>query len=327
MNKLEFVKTAGFGRRSCPAGRKTTAASIVLPALLLAGCVGDMRGSDVTRPRYTNPLDELQADAAAEPEQPQTAVAAGRPARVRYVQALENDTARTIAERVGADPEQVAEMNDLFPDAPLSAGRILVVPTGDGIATPEEISRIASSALEGGPDDALPVPGGGSPAGAVKLRDPFAEEDGLPPPPAAKEPLPEDIEIAGLPASPDFSQYQSAARFQFPVQGDIIRGYSEGPGGNEGIDIAAPAGSPVVAAEDGEVALLSQSKDDTAILLIRHPDNLYTVYSNLKNITVEKGQKVTRGQNLGAVADGDKEFLHFEVRVGTESTDPMPYIL
>ena len=74
------------------------------------------------------------------------------------------------------------------------------------------------------------------------------------------------------------------------------------------------------------MALISRSTDQTAILLIRHADAYYTVYANLTDVAVERGEQIARGQPLGAIAGGDKEFLHFEIRKGTESTDPMPYI-
>ena len=333
MNKLD-LPALGLILRCCrPADGRMPAAGLLSAALLLSGCFGDMRGGDVTRPHYVNPLDEYQTAQSPEPAPIEAQAAeSGNSARVRYIQALEGDTARTIAGRAGADPLQVAEMNGLLPDSPLSAGRIIVVPAGSDVASPEDISRIASSALDGGESDAAAAGPGAVAAAApatVKLKDPFGDESELPAPPAADQPLPEDIETVALPASPEFSQYQSpvpATRFQFPVKGEIIRGYSDAPGGNEGIDIAAPAGSPVVAAGEGEVAMLSRSSDETAILLLRHPDNHYTVYSNLTDVSVEKGQQVTRGQNLGAVAGGENEFLHFEVRIGTESTDPVPYI-
>jgi murein DD-endopeptidase MepM/ murein hydrolase activator NlpD len=112
------------------------------------------------------------------------------------------------------------------------------------------------------------------------------------------------------------------------VSGKIIRGYKKGANGNDGIDISAPVGTNVKAAEDGEVALISKGADDKAILLIRHADNLYTVYSNIANVGLKKGQKVSRGQKIGGVAnsaDGNP-YLHFEIRRGTESVDPAPFL-
>ena len=111
-----------------------------------------------------------------------------------------------------------------------------------------------------------------------------------------------------------------------PVEGEIVQEFAGTTGGIEGINIAAPAGSSVVAADDGEVAMMSRSQDNTAILLIRHPEQLFTVYKNITNVSVEKGQRVRRGQTIGAVPSGENATLHFEVRIGTQATDPVPYL-
>ncbi len=150
-----------------------------------------------------------------------------------------------------------------------------------------------------------------------------------PTPPSASKPLPEEVETATLPPSPELDQFKSddsSRKFLTPVQGKIIQKYSGKKGGNEGIDIAATPGTAVKAAEDGEVALISRSVGSNTIVLLRHSDNIYTVYSNVKDVKLKKGQKVKRGQKIGAVAEGDPSHLHFEVRRGTESVDPAPYL-
>lgn len=151
-----------------------------------------------------------------------------------------------------------------------------------------------------------------------------------PVPPSASKPLPKPVEVAKLPDSPNMAADRTPAgasgKLLTPVEGKIIRGYSKGSKGNEGIDIAAAAGTSVKAADTGEVALISKSVGNTTILLIRHPDNLYTVYSNITDVSLKKGQKVSRGQTVGKVASGSPSFLHFEIRRGTESVDPAPYL-
>lgn len=151
-----------------------------------------------------------------------------------------------------------------------------------------------------------------------------------PTPPSAKKPLPTTVAAAPVPESPNMAADRTPAgasgKLLMPVNGDIIRGYSKGGKGNEGIDIAATVGTSVKAAETGEVALISKSVGDTTILLIRHPDNLYTVYSNITGVSLSKGQKVSRGQTVGKVAKGSPAFVHFEIRRGTESVDPAPYL-
>lgn len=302
--------------------RAGMAASVLLIA---ASCVNDMRGRDVTRPPLDNPMGQSVAPETA-PAETTGLEAAPSDATVRYIQALPNDTVRIIAARVNVDADQLALINNRLPDSLLRTGQLVAVPINKDPAKTGDIARIAARALE----EQKPIQT--SESEGLKLRDPFADNDEIPAPPASNEPLPSNIETVSLPESPDFSQYQTTqtlSRLQMPVQGDIIREYSEGTNGNEGIDIRARAGSPVVAAADGEVVLLSQASkdsDNNVILLIRHPDNLFTVYSGLTETVIEKGDRVERGQTLGVIASGEEEFLHFEVRIGTKSTDPIPYL-
>jgi murein DD-endopeptidase MepM/ murein hydrolase activator NlpD len=110
-----------------------------------------------------------------------------------------------------------------------------------------------------------------------------------------------------------------------PVQGRVIRPYARGT--NEGIGIAASAGTTVRAAADGVVAAITRDTGQVPILVIRHESlDLMTVYVNLDNISVERGARVSRGASIGTVAAGDPAFLHFEVRRGFESVDPMPFL-
>lgn len=108
-----------------------------------------------------------------------------------------------------------------------------------------------------------------------------------------------------------------------PVSGSIIRPYGNG---NEGIDIGAATGTPVNAAADGEVAAITQDTDQIPILVVRHPDGLLTVYANIRNIAVSRGDRVTRGQRLAEVGSGSPSFLHFEVRRGFEAVDPTDFL-
>ena len=62
------------------------------------------------------------------------------------------------------------------------------------------------------------------------------------------------------------------------------------------------------------------------ILVIRHADNLLTVYANIDGIKVAKGAAVKRGQSIATVRAGTPSFVHFEVRQGFESVDPTPYL-
>mgnify|MGYP006205959547 FL=1 len=108
-----------------------------------------------------------------------------------------------------------------------------------------------------------------------------------------------------------------------PVQGSIIRGYDKK---SHGIDIAAPAGTPVKAAAAGTVAAITMDTEQTPIIVIRHDGGLLTVYAGVAGITVKKGDAVGKGQTIANVRSGSPSFLHFEVRRGVDSTDPMPFL-
>ena len=109
-----------------------------------------------------------------------------------------------------------------------------------------------------------------------------------------------------------------------PVQGSIIRAYSKGK--NEGINIKGSPGDSVKAADSGTVAAITKSAEGVPIVVIRHPDNLLTVYANVANVSVGKGDSVSKGTTIAKLRSGDNSFVHFEVRNGFDSVDPTPYL-
>ena len=118
-----------------------------------------------------------------------------------------------------------------------------------------------------------------------------------------------------------------AASFEFPVYGKIIREYVKNK--TDGIDISAPEGTPVVAAETGVVGAITSvtaESKNPSIIVLKHKDNLLTVYGGLGEINVKEREKVFRGQTIGKVGPGGPSFLHFEVRQGFQSLDPMGFL-
>ncbi|WP_112323261.1 M23 family metallopeptidase [Oceanibium sediminis] len=167
------------------------------------------------------------------------------------------------------------------------------------------------------------------------------------PPPSASAPLPanQDLSPVAVPASPNLGAERTAAsapkpepaptpapvasQLARPVAGaSVLNPYKPGvKNGNEGIDFAAAAGTPVVAAEAGEIALISKSLGGLGtIVLVRHAGNLMTVYGRITDVSLQKGDRVSRGQKLGVIAEGKTPNLHFEVRQGTTAVDPGPYL-
>lgn len=154
------------------------------------------------------------------------------------------------------------------------------------------------------------------------------------PAPVERAPQPQAPEIASVtpePAAPAPASVSSSARFIKPTTAPIALPFSRaaGPGRNDGVDFATRAGDPVAAADNGTVALISKSLGGLGtIVLVRHEDEFLTVYGRVDNVTVRKGDRVSRGQVIAQVADltaPRNPYLHFEVRRGAESVDPQQY--
>jgi lipoprotein NlpD len=87
---------------------------------------------------------------------------------------------------------------------------------------------------------------------------------------------------------------------------------------HEGIDLAAPEGTPVLAAHDGVVVLESDSWGRYGKVIVVKGEGLLTVYAHNSVNKVEKGARVRRGQRIakvGATGDASAPHLHFETRI------------
>ncbi len=234
------------------------------------------------------------------------------------------ETAYSIARLYGVSVTALASWNRLGPDLAVHEGQQLLIPI---VETPPPAPPVKPATL---PRDTTP-PAKVAQAPIAPPADVAKPGQGSPTPvpPSADKPLPPATGPVTEPPSPKLSQYQSktaTTKFLMPVEGNIISPYTGKKGGNEGIDIAAMPGTAVLAAADGTVALISKSVAANTIVLIRHGGNLFTVYSNVTDVPLAKGDKVLRGQKIGTIAQGAPSFLHFEIRKGTQSVDPEKYL-
>lgn len=216
---------------------------------------------------------------------------------------LRGETAYTISRLYQVPVKALGEWNGLGPDFAIREGQYLLIPVKDQPAPARNV-----------PDTAVTPPGAGSPT---------------PTPPSATEPLPDEKIAATPPEPPKVAvgkpSRPSNAAMAMPVGGGkIVRTYSKGK--NDGIDIAGSPKSAVSAAESGTVAAITRDADQVPIIVVRHDSNLLTVYANVAQIAVNKGDRVSRGQKLAELRDGNDAYLHFEVRDGFESVDPEPYL-
>lgn len=98
---------------------------------------------------------------------------------------------------------------------------------------------------------------------------------------------------------------------------------------HNGIDMAAPSGSPILAAYDGSVVEASYSSTMGNYVMIDHGDNLYTIYMHASALHVSKGAVVTRGQQIASVGSTGRStgpHLHFSVRLNGGYANPRSYL-
>jgi murein DD-endopeptidase MepM/ murein hydrolase activator NlpD len=230
------------------------------------------------------------------------------------------ETAFTVARLYSVPVKDLAEWNGLGADFAIRAGQFLLIPVPS--QNPPKAAPAQTAA-------ATPLPGEGS---------------STPTPPSATKPLPAEkvapavapITTAAVtpkaepkPVKPvadvgKTSKPAASGKLVRPVNGTIIREYSKGK--NEGINIKAAAGTSVKAADTGTVAAITKSADGVPIVVVRHAGNLLTVYANVTDVSVKKGDSVSRGQSIAKLRGGSDSFVHFEVRKGFDSVDPNPFL-
>ncbi|MGB8813225.1 MAG: M23 family metallopeptidase [Paracoccaceae bacterium] len=271
------------------------------PGAITGGAI-QTQGIDVTT-IASGAIDRAAGGAAPVAAKPVAKSAGAEPVRHKVER---GETAFTIARSYNVSARALADWNGLGPDMDVREGQFLMIP----VTLPGQSAQAASGVTSPGQGTPTPVP----PSAAKPLPD-------------VNEPPAATAKAAGTPVSPDLGDTRtaaSAAQFAMPVDGKIIRGYVKKK--NDGIDIAAAAGTAVRAAADGTVAAITKDTDQVPILVIKHAGGLLTVYAGIDAIAVAKGATVKRGQTIAKIRAADPAFLHFEVRKGFDSVDPAPYL-
>jgi len=106
--------------------------------------------------------------------------------------------------------------------------------------------------------------------------------------------------------------------------------YGGYPHFHTGIDLVAPFGSQVLAADDGVVALVGSSSSGYGnYVVIAHSGGLDTLYGHLATSLVKVGQQVSQGQPVGlegSTGNSTGAHVHFELRINQKPVDPTPYL-
>ena len=289
--------------------------------------------------------------------------------REREIRVQRGETLYAISRRHGVPLRALIDTNGLKPPYRLAAGtrlripaaRVYIVGQGDTVyriarrfsvnparLVRENRIRTAGYRLNPGQKLVLPQrswtrrPDPTPPAGGVVGRNPL--------PPAvvrapARGPRPQTTVAAlpAVPAPPPRARVRRAVKkpsappprsggFQWPVRGKVLSAYGAKGGGlyNDGINIAARAGTPVRAVESGVVAYTgNELRGYGNLLLVRHSGGWVSAYAHTRKILVVKGQVVRRGQTIARVGRSgtvNRPQLHFELRRGPRAVNPLRYL-
>ena len=141
-----------------------------------------------------------------------------------------------------------------------------------------------------------------------------------------------DLHIAAV--EPGMLALTTRFRSIWPTRGEITTYFGEvdrySPRGHSGLDIAAPEGTPVVAADVGEVLKAYWNGDGYGgLIIIAHPSGYETWYGHLDRFDVAQGEQVTRGEQIGLMGStgfSTGSHLHFEVRQDGQLRDPLEFL-
>jgi murein DD-endopeptidase MepM/ murein hydrolase activator NlpD len=120
-------------------------------------------------------------------------------------------------------------------------------------------------------------------------------------------------------------------KFVWPVQGAVTATFGlDGNRRHDGIDISAPVGTPIRAADSGRVVYSdNKMRGYGNLIIIEHRDNFFTIYAHNKENLVEEEVLVKRGDiiaRVGRTGNATGPHLHFEIRKGSKPLNPVRFL-
>jgi len=265
---------------------------------------------------------------------------AATPAQGRYI-VQSGDTLSRIAARQGVRVAALREANALKGDV-IRIGQVLTIPSASPSATLARttnepvVHQAATTTNVATNSVAANAASATTPSATAIAKQPTARSSETPSGNAIKTPADDGVKATGteqqtakIDAAP---QASGIATLRWPAKGRILSsfGQREGASTNDGVDIMVPEGSVVKAAENGVVIYAGDGlKEFGNTILIRHEDNLVTVYGHNSQLLVQRGQKVRRGDEIaksGKSGNTTTPKLHFEVRKNSTPVNPMKYL-
>lgn len=271
------------------------------------------------------------------------------------------DTVYGISRRYGVAMNALVRANDIAPPYTIQVGQRLVIP-----ATVR--SRPATTTSTGVSTTPAPATNPSESSGSVDPDTPFPQAKPTPPQredtqaaadptagsaqpsssdPPSSQPLEKGIFLVDRtfipPAKPPpppriIGPIQrppplSGDGFIWPARGRVLSGFGPKERGlhNDGINIAAPRGTAILASETGVVAYAGDALQGFGnMILIKHADGFVTAYAHAEEILVRRGQVIRRGQaiaKVGSTGTVDAPQVHFQIRKGRQAIDPRRFLL
>lgn len=248
------------------------------------------------------------------------------------------DTLFSISRKTGASVESLKSANGLT-NGGIRVGQSLIVPGGRNnteMASAAAATKSPTPAASNGnqTNTLAPAPSSATES-AAKPVEPAKTAAIMPSKPAAEPAIAKSTDNAINQAenvAVVAPQATGISKMRWPAQGRILSsfGQKEGSGTNDGIDIMVPEGSSVKAAENGVVIYAGDGlKEFGNTVLIRHENNIVTVYGHNSKILVQRGQKIRRGDEIaksGMSGNASTPRVHFEVRKNSSPVNPVKYL-
>lgn len=207
-----------------------------------------------------------------------------------YHQVRSGDTLGAIAQKYGVSTQEVARYNAIRNPDKLEVGQMLRIPPG----RPQQVAT-------------LPKPTTPSAPRRVVERDT------------------DDRTLFS-----EGKRGESRSGFIWPVEGPISSKFGPRNGSfHDGIDIAAPLGTQVLAAAEGKVIFSDVLRGYGNVVIVRHANGYLTVYAHNRINLVKEGQAVRQGDPIAEVGQSGRATgasLHFEVRKDNLARDPLRYL-
>ncbi|MEC9463823.1 MAG: M23 family metallopeptidase, partial [Pseudomonadota bacterium] len=268
---------------------------------------GDQQQNVAVLPTSPNSREKQQVSASAATGKSDAGAGAGMGSYI----VKPGDSLVRIAKANGVSVDDLKKANSLT-TGNIRIGQALAIPANS--AQPAVAAKV-TAAPAADPVKTASVPANGQPAEYQA--------------PAATKSVTEVASVKPETAAPEMT---GIGKYRWPARGAVIANFGSNIDGkrSDGIAISVPQGTPVKAAENGVVIYAGNGlKELGNTVLIRHDDGKVTVYGHADSLSVQRGQKVQRGQTIatsGMTGNVKRPMLHFEVRKDAAPVNPITYL-